>query len=213
MTTSKTHSLQDELWNKLQQDLLKDFPENYSANVRLIKEILAYNHIVHPTAIVTTYFTIISGLTAQSFYTEKNSSTTLYTVAIAGTGTGKDIAVKLIPKIFDIIEAKATTIDTEYQIIKSKITSVGALDNIFQDKRMIIQIIDEFGDALGKMQGGGHAGELTAKLKELYSLTNGKYESTNYARSNRNSAFKIVRDYPCYILSGITTKEQLQYFR
>lgn len=211
MTTSKNHSLQDELWNKLQQDLLKDFPENYSSNVQLIKDILTFKHIVHPTAVVSSYFTIICGLTAESFYTEYNSSTTLYTISIAGTGTGKDMAVDLIPQIFSNIKNTVyeTKTDIGYELVTSKITSVGALDGIFKRKRMLIYVLDEFGDALGKMQGGGHAGELTAKFKELYSQTNKTYKSIVYSRSNKNSLDNISRDYPCFILTGLTTKEQL----
>lgn len=206
-----SNTIQDELWNKFQNDLFKNFPENYKTNVKLIKDILTYKHIVHPTAVASSYFTIVSGLTAESFYTQYNSSTTLYTISIAGTGTGKDMAVDLIPQIFSAVKHKSleTKTDIGYELVTSKITSVGALDGIFKRKRMLIYVLDEFGDALGKMQGGGHAGELTAKFKELYSQTNKTYKSIMYSRSNRNSLDNISRDYPCFILSGLTTKEQL----
>jgi len=206
---NKEHA--NKLWNRLEKEMLITSPENYTANIKLIKDLLTYKHIVHPTAVASSYFTIVSGLTAESFYTHHYSSTTLYTISIAGTGTGKDMAVDIIPQIFDAIKNRnlSTKTDIGYEVITSKITSVGALDGIFKNKRMIIYVLDEFGDALGKMQGGGHAGELTAKFKELYSLTNKTYKSIVYSRSNKNSGDNIKRDYPCFILSGLTTKEQL----
>ena len=200
---------EDDLWDKLQRDILDNFPETYTANIQLIKDILSYKKMVHPSAVVTSYFTIVSGLTAEHFYTEQNSSTTLYTISIAPTGSGKDIGIKSVTDVFNSLNYDKGISANASNILTSKITSVGALDRIFKKNRLVIQIIDEFGDALGKMQGGGHAGELTAKFKELYSLTDGTYKSINYASSNSASNDKVVRDYPCFILSGITTKVQL----
>lgn len=200
---------EDDLWDKLQKDILDNFPETYTANIQLIKDILSYKKMVHPSAVVTSYFTIVSGLTAEHFYTEQNSSTTLYTISIAPTGSGKDIGIKSVTDVFNSLNYDKGISANASNILTSKITSVGALDRIFKKNRLVIQIIDEFGDALGKMQGGGHAGELTAKFKELYSLTDGTYKSINYASSNSASNDKVVRDYPCFILSGITTKVQL----
>lgn len=200
---------EDDLWDKLQKDILDNFPEIYTANIQLIKDILSYKKMVHPSAVVTSYFTIVSGLTAEHFYTEQNSSTTLYTISIAPTGSGKDIGIKSVTDVFNSLNYHKGISANASNILTSKITSVGALDRIFKKNRLVIQIIDEFGDALGKMQGGGHAGELTAKFKELYSLTDGTYKSINYASSNSASNDKVVRDYPCFILSGITTKVQL----
>ena len=198
----------DELWSKLQSDLLTNFPANYNANIQLIKDILNYKTIVHPAAVVTSYFTIISGLTAEYFYTDQGSSTSLYTVAIAKSGGGKDIAINIIPKVLGDIEEKYKNSLTP-NILTSNITSVAALDKIFEDNRLIVLILDEFGDKLGQMQGGGHTRELTDKFKELYSLTDKKYESKTYSRSNKANEDKIVREYPCFILSGVTTKTQL----
>lgn len=197
-----------DLWDRLQADLLINFPENYSANVKLIKEILAHKATVHPAAVVTSYFTIISGLTAEYFYTDQGSSTTLYNVAIAKSGGGKDIAIHAIPKVLNSIEETYKNSLTP-NILTSNITSVAALDKIFEDNRLIVLILDEFGDKLGQMQEGGHSRELKDKFKELYSLTNKKYESKSYSRSNTANEEKVVREYPCFILSGVTTKTQL----
>lgn len=207
-TAQEVDSMPDQLWQRLQLDLLTNFPEKYSANIQLIKNILTYKDSVHPAAVVTSYFTIISALTAEYFYTDLGSSTTLYTVAIAKSGYGKDIAIRVTADVLNALNDKYK-MPTINNILTSKLTSVSALDRIFKDNRLIVQIYDEFGDALGEMQGGGHARALTVKFKELYSLTDKKYESGNYARSNRANDQKVVREYPCFILTGVTTKTQL----
>ena len=59
------------------------------------------SYITHPTAVVACFITIISSLTARKVYTDTGCSTTLYTIAIAPTGSGKDIVMD-IPKKFQI---------------------------------------------------------------------------------------------------------------
>jgi hypothetical protein len=136
---------------------------------RLTFEWLIYSeHKTHPTAALATLFTIASAITARMFYTETGASTTLYQILIAKTGAGKNITTHAPIKALDAIGFSRL-------IISSKISSIGALDDIFKQQNVAIQVVDEFGDHLGNMMSdkGGYLKSLAAKIKNLYSATNG----------------------------------------
>jgi len=184
--------------------------DNFPAELQISKLILEWlvcsEHKTHPTAALATLFTIASAITARTFYTETGASTTLYQILIAKTGAGKNITTNAPIKVLN-------TINYSRLIISSKISSIGALDDIFQEQNVAIQVVDEFGDHLGNMMSdkGGYLKSLAAKIKNLYSATNGNYESGRYSSSGgktkTNEPWTIDR--PCFGLTGITTKVQL----
>ena len=174
---------------------------------RLTFEWLIYSeHKTHPTAALATLFTIASAITARMFYTETGASTTLYQILIAKTGAGKNITTHAPIKALDAIGFSRL-------IISSKISSIGALDDIFKQQNVAIQVVDEFGDHLGNMMSdkGGYLKSLAAKIKNLYSSTNGTYESGRYSSSGGKAKTNEpwTLDKPCFGLTGITTKTQL----
>lgn len=163
-------------------------------------------HKTHPTAALATLFTIASAITARQFYTETGASTTLYQILIAKTGAGKNITTHAPIKALE-------TIGFSRLIISSKISSIGALDDVFAQQNVAIQVVDEFGDHLGNMMSdkGGYLKSLAAKIKNLYSSTNGIYESGRYSSSGGKAQTNKpwTLDKPCFGLTGITTKTQL----
>ncbi len=168
--------------------------------------LLCSEYKTHPTAALTTLFTLVSAITARTFYTETGISTTLYQILIAKTGAGKNIITNTPIKVLDTIEYSRV-------IISSKISSIGALDDIFKVQNVAVQVVDEFGDHLGSMMSdkGGYLKSLAAKIKNLYSSTNGNYESGRYSSSGGKAKTNEpwVIDRPCFGLTGITTKTQL----
>lgn len=184
--------------------------ENFPAQLQMCQLIfqwlLCSEHKTHPTAALATLFTLASAITARTFYTETGASTTLYQILIAKTGAGKNITTSAPIKALDTIEFSKL-------IISSKISSIGALDDIFKTQNVAIQVVDEFGDHLGNMLSdkGGYLKSLAAKIKNLYSSTNGIYESGRYSSSGGKA--KTVEPWtinkPCFGLTGITTKTQL----
>ena len=196
----KTQSLLTEAssWEK--------FPAELQMSQLTLEWLLCSEHKTHPTAALATLFTIASAITARTFYTESSASTTLYQILIAKTGAGKNIATHAPIKALDTIEYSRL-------IISSKISSIGALDDIFKQQNVAIQVVDEFGDHLGNMMSdkGGYLKSLAAKIKNLYSSTNGNYESGRYSSSGGKTKTNEpwTLDRPCFGLTGITTKTQL----
>ena len=184
----------------------ENFPDELQMSQLTFEWLLCSEHKTHPTAALATLFTLASAITARTFYTETGASTTLYQILIAKTGAGKNITTSAPIKVLD-------TIGYSKLIISSKISSIGALDDIFKTQNVAIQVVDEFGDHLGNMMSdkGGYLKSLAAKIKNLYSSTNGNYESGRYSSSGgktkTNDPWTIDR--PCFGLTGITTKTQL----
>lgn len=182
------------------------FPAELQMSQLTLEWLLCSEHKTHPTAALATLFTIASAITARTFYTESGASTTLYQILIAKTGAGKNIATHAPIKALDTIEYSRL-------IISSKISSIGALDDIFKQQNVAIQVVDEFGDHLGNMMSdkGGYLKSLAAKIKNLYSSTNGNYESGRYSSSGGKTKTNVpwTLDRPCFGLTGITTKTQL----
>lgn len=184
--------------------------ENFPAELKMshltFKWLICSEHKTHPTAALATLFTLASAITARTFYTETGASTTLYQILIAKTGAGKNITTSAPIKALDTIEYSKL-------IISSKISSIGALDDIFKKQNVAIQVVDEFGDHLGNMLNdkGGYLKSLAAKIKNLYSSTNGIYESGRYSSSGgkAKTAEPWTISRPCFGLTGITTKTQL----
>ncbi|MEA2072737.1 MAG: hypothetical protein U9O86_04070 [Campylobacterota bacterium] len=183
-----------------------NFPAELKMSKLTFEWLLCSEHKTHPTAALATLFTIASAITSRTFYTETGASTTLYQILIAKTGAGKNITTNAPIKVLD-------TIARSILIISSKISSIGALDDVFKEQNVAIQVVDEFGDHLGSMMNdkGGYLKSLAAKIKNLYSSTNGTYESGRYSSSGgktkTNEPWSINR--PCFGLTGITTKTQL----
>lgn len=194
-------------WVHLKAHILGHFPSNLKNSEKLLDWITHSGYMVHPTAIVASFITILSGLTARAVYTETGVSTALYTIAMAPTGSGKDIVTDIPRIIFNVLNRE------DMVCIHSKIHSEGALDDIFRENNIVVQIIDEFGDQLGQMLSdrSGHLKALMQKYKTLYSSTNGIYESSHYSSGGGKKpsppVLKIER--PNFVLTGITTKQQL----
>lgn len=182
------------------------FPTELEMCQLTLEWLLCSEYKTHPTAALTTLFTLASAITARTFYTETGASTTLYQILIAKTGAGKNITTNTPIKVLDTVEYSRL-------IISSKISSIGALDDIFKMQNVAIQVVDEFGDHLGSMMSdkGGYLKSLAAKIKNLYSSTNGNYESGRYSSSGGKTKTNEpwVIDRPCFGLTGITTKTQL----
>lgn len=184
----------------------ENFPAELNMSKLTLEWLLCSEHKTHPMAALATLFTIASAITARTFYTETGASTTLYQILIAKTGAGKNIVTHAPIKVLDTIEYSRL-------IISSKISSIGALDDIFKQQNVAVQVVDEFGDHLGNMMSdkGGYLKSLAAKIKNLYSSTNGNYESGRYSSSGgktkTNEPWTLER--PCFGLTGVTTKTQL----
>lgn len=194
-------------WLHLKSNLLGYFPQSLKDSKKLLDWIMYTNYVVHPTAILASFITILSSLTARVVFTETGCSTSLFTIAIAPTGSGKDIVTDIPRLIFKFVNRENAV------IIQSKIFSEGALDDIFRENNIVVQVIDEFGDQLGQMLSdkNGHLKALMQKYKTLYSSTNGIYESARYSNSGSVKITKIpfTKEKPAFILTGITTKKQL----
>ena len=199
--------LELEDWRFMKGSILGEFPESLKESRRLMEWLLHSSHIVHPVAVVSSFITIVGGLGARKIYTETDASTTLYNVAIAPTGSGKDIITQAPQKIFNKYQIPNTA------FVQSKITSEGALDDIFKENDVVIHVVDEFGDQLGQMlsDSGGHLKALTYKYKTLYSSTNGIYASIRYSSTGGKSspATPWTKEKPCFSLTGATTRTQL----
>jgi len=182
------------------------FPTELKMSLLTLEWLLCSEHKTHPTAALATLFTIVSAITARAYYTETGASTTLYQILIAKTGAGKNITTNAPIKALK-------TINYSRLIVSSKISSIGALDDIFKEQNVAIQVVDEFGDHLGNMMSdnGGYLKSLAAKIKNLYSSTNGTYESGRYSSSGGKAKTDgpWTIDRPCFGLTGITTKTQL----
>lgn len=194
-------------WRFMKGSILGEFPESLTESRKLMVWLLHSSSIVHPAAVVSSFITIVGGLTARKVYTDTGASTSLYNIAIAPTGSGKNIITEAPQKIFMQYN------DPNRAFIQSHITSVGALDDIFKVNDVVIQVIDEFGDQLGQMLGdsSGHLKALTHKYKMLYSSTNGVYESTRYSSTGGkiDTNEPWTKEKPCFSLTGATTKKQL----
>lgn len=184
----------------------ENFPAELEMSKLTLEWLLCSEHKTHPIAALATLFTIASAITARTFYTETGASTTLYQILIAKTGAGKNIVTHAPIKALDSIEYARL-------IISSKISSIGALDDVFAQQNVAVQVVDEFGDHLGNMMSdkGGYLKSLAAKIKNLYSSTNGNYESGRYSSSGGKTKTNEpwTLDRPCFGLTGITTKTQL----
>ena len=160
----------------------------------------------HPMAALTALITITSALTARGYYGHTRVSTSLFTILIAPTGSGKNIVVKAPEKIMHLIGRGDG-------IISSKISSEGAMYDIFKMQNIAIHVIDEFGDQFGHMlnDSGGYLKAVAAKIKNLYSLTHGSYSSGRYstAGGKNQTCIPWSMQRPCYGLTGMTTKVQL----
>lgn len=160
----------------------------------------------HPIAALTAMLTIASAVTARGYYSETYVTTTLYLIMIGKTGVGKNTVVKVPNAIMNAIDAK-------HKIISGKIHSEGAMDDIFKFQNVAIQIVDEFGDFLGHMLNdkGGYFKAIAAKMKNLYSLTNGIYEPSRYSstggKNKTDDPWHTNR--PCFGITGLTTETQL----
>lgn len=182
------------------------FPDELKMTKQTFEWLMHSEEKTHPTAALTTVITVAATIAARTYWGPTNISSTLYIILLAETGSGKNIVIK---KPSDLLLHK----NIEHHITTSKINSLGALDDIFCSMPILTQIMDEFGDQLGHMLNdrGGNYSALRDKIKNLYGLTNGFYETNHYSssggRARVREATKIER--PCYSLVGVTTKTQL----
>lgn len=182
------------------------FPTELKHSHSLLEWLMVSDTKTHPIAALSTLFTIVSAITARGYYTQTKASTSLFTILIAKTGAGKNIVVKAPDNVMRLASQHE-------KIIASKISSEGAMDDIFKMQYSATHIIDEFGDQLGHMLSdkGGYLKVVSAKMKNLYSLTNATYHSSRYSSAGgKNSTSKPwSRERVCYSLTGITTQAQL----
>lgn len=173
---------------------------------QLYKWLMLSDVKTHPIAALTSMLTIASAISARAYYSDTKASTTLYLIMIGKTGTGKNAVVTIPNAIMHAIDAK-------HKIISGKIHSEGAMDDIFKYQNVAIQIVDEFGDFLGHMLNdkGGYFKVIGAKMKNLYSLTNGLYEPARYssAGGKNKTDEPWFTDRPCFGITGVTTEVQL----
>lgn len=173
---------------------------------RLFQWIMVSDVKTHPIAALTTLFTIASAVTARGYYSDTHASSTLYLIMIGKTGVGKNTVVK-------IPNAIMSALDSKHKILTGKIHSEGAMDDIFKSQNVAIQVVDEFGDFLGHMLNdkGGYFKAIAAKMKNLYSLTNGIYEPSRYSstggKNKTDDPWHTTR--PCFGITGVTTETQL----
>lgn len=182
------------------------FPSELKMSKLVLEYLICSEYKTHPTAALTTLLTLASTITARKYYTETNASTTLFLTLVAATGSGKNIVFKAPSNILKQIGYDRT-------IVTSKISSIGAMDDIFLEQNVMVQLLDEFGDHLGGMLNdkGGYLKAVAAKMKNLYSLTDGIYEPNRYSSSGGKSSTREhwTRINPCYGVTGVTTQAQL----
>jgi energy-coupling factor transporter ATP-binding protein EcfA2 len=160
----------------------------------------------HPIAALTALLTIVSAVTARGYYSHTKASSTLFLIMIGKTGVGKNTVVKIPNAIMNALDSK-------HKILTGKIHSEGAMDDIFKFQNVAIQVVDEFGDFLGHMLNdkGGYFKAIAAKMKNLYSLTNGIYEPSRYSstggKNKTDDPWHTER--PCFGITGVTTETQL----
>ena len=168
--------------------------------------LMVSDHKTNSIAAFTALITVVSAITARGYYTNTRASTSLFAILISPTGSGKNLVVKAPEKLMRLL-------DQGDRIIASKISSEGAMDDIFRVQNIAIQVIDEFGDQLGHMinDQGGYLKVVAAKIKNLYSLTDAVYSSARYSSSGgkNKTAKPWTMERPCYGLTGMTTKTQL----
>lgn len=188
-------------------------PIELGENISLPKELVhcnkLLNHLmqmetkVHPFAAKAAFDTLIGALTARWVYSHTGTSTALYIIVIAKTGSGKNIGLNAIEQILE-------SLNKGEKLVASQITSVGALDDLFKDSPTIVNIIDEFGDVLSNMDSGSQK-QLATAMKKVYasSATSqynfGKY-SSNGGKQSKDMNRLIKR--PFYSILGLTTSEQ-----
>ncbi|MEA2019633.1 MAG: hypothetical protein U9N59_14425 [Campylobacterota bacterium] len=195
-------STNNEEVNKIDFNLPKELEECKN----LLNWLNISDNKTHPITSLVSLFTIASAITARGYYTKTRASTTLYLILIGKTGLGKNTIYKTPNDILDKVYQ-------DEKIITSKITSEGAMDDLFRVRNIVIQVIDEFGDVLNHMLNdkGGWLQAVAAKMKTLYSLTNGIYKSGVYSsgggKQKKAKPFSLKN--PCYGVTGITTKQQL----
>ena len=91
----------------------------------------------HMTSLVS-LFTIASAVTARGYFTETRASTSLYMILIGKTGLGKNTIYKIPNDILNQLHQ-------DNKVITSKITSEGAIDDLFRNQNIIIHIIKVLG--------------------------------------------------------------------
>ena len=182
------------------------FPKELEQCKFLFDWLMVSDTKTHSVAALTALITVASAVTARGYYTHTRASTSLFTILISPTGSGKNMVVKAPENIMNLV-------GQGQKIIASKISSEGAMDDIFKMQNIAIHVIDEFGDQLGQMLGdkGGYLKVVSAKMKNLYSLTNGTYSSSRYSsaggKNKTSKPWSMKR--PCYGITGMTTKSQL----
>lgn len=170
---------------------------------KLLHHLMQMETKVHPFAAKAAFDTLIGALTARWVYSHTGTSTALYIIVIAKTGSGKNIGLNAIEQILESL-GKAE------RLVASQITSVGALDDLFKDSPTIVNIIDEFGDVLSNMDSGSQK-QLATAMKKVYAshatsqYNFGKY-SSNGGKQSRDMRRLIKR--PFYSILGLTTSEQ-----
>jgi len=194
-------------WVKLQYLYLGKFPSRLKESKKLLEWITISGHVAHPAAIIASYLSSVTTMFTREVYTETKCSTPLYIVALAPTGTGKDIVTKVPIKILHCIR------DKNRIEVTSKVSSLGALDDIYNECPIVSLIVDEFGDAFGTLLKTNNPVqiELREAIKALYSKTDGTYEPKRYSssggRNNLRPYWRQLR--PSLSITGICTKAQL----
>lgn len=226
LTSNSTVEIDDDgysYFHNTNRDDFNDFTENIvddelpfinlGEDISLPKELVncnkLFNHMihmeqkVHPYAIKAAFATLIGALMARWVYSPTGTSTALYMLVIAKTGSGKNVALSTVEQIFE-------SLDMNEILVASQISSVGALDDLFFESPVVVNIVDEFGDVLSGMRRGNQK-QLATAMKKVYSSTiNSRYRFGKYSSSGgkvkKEERSPIERPY--YAVLGLTTSEQ-----
>lgn len=154
----------------------------------------------HNIASMMDVITIASAVTAGKYFGETHAPTSLYTILVLPTGSGKNSVVqnpaKLIPD----------------HVAVGNVTSLGALEDLIFDSPAITQIIDEYGDILGGMLSDKSSvkKEILTTQKSLYGSWDSVFQLRRYSsQGGRNEMKSRSVTNPAYGICGISTEEQL----
>jgi len=176
------------------------FPEKLTHCIELEKWTKNSKNKTHDIASMMDVITIASAVTAGKYFGETRAPTSLYTILVLPTGSGKNSVVqnpaKLIPD----------------DVAVGNVTSLGALEDLIFDSPAITQIIDEYGDILGGMLSDKSSvkKEILTTQKSLYGSWDSVFQLRRYSSQGGRNEMKLRSvTNPAYGICGISTEEQL----
>jgi hypothetical protein len=148
-------------------------------------------------AAATCYLGAIMG---QKFKTDTGLRSNIYFVGLGKSGSGKDVARKLIKKVAHLTETTAF-------IGEERIASgPGLLSSLNEFPRKVF-MLDEFGRMLQGITGkaDSYKAEIMTNLMQLYSSAGSVFQGTAYADRQKNLSITLVD--PCCVVYGTATHD------